>query len=204
MKDIKSTGLSFIEQNSFFIFIAGIMLGGVLIGTLAFCGMNEISVSKISFISQGFIGSRAEKGFVEILIDSFLSSTGQLLVVFVLGFWAVSQPLEVLIPFLKGLGLGASLAQIYSSIGIKGFLIILLLIIPYALISVFALIIAIREAIKLSNIFARKAFYDTNTQGMKKITKLYCQKFAILEVLMIIASLVDSTCSFLFVRFLLL
>lgn len=202
LKEIKTTGLTFIEKNSFFILIAGIMLGGVIIGTLAFCGMNETSVSKISFIAQDFIVSRSQKGAIDILVETLLKSTGELLVVFILGFWAISQPFEMLVPFLKGLGLGASFAQIYSFAGAKGFLIILLLLIPYSLISVFALIIAIRESIKMSNIFAKKAFYDTNTSGMKNVTRLYCQKFFALEVIMIIASVTNCLCSFLFARFL--
>lgn len=203
MQEIKKVDtLSFIEKNSFFILIVGIMTGGVLIGSIAFCGMSS-PTNNLSFIANGFIEKRSNTDFANLLLNTFLSSTGQLFIMFILGFWAVAQPIELFLPLLKGLGLGASLAQIYASTGSKGFLIILLLIIPYTLVFVFAIVIAIREAFKLSNIFAKKAFYDTNTDGMKKITKLYCQKFCILEIIIVIASLIDCLCTFLFSRFLL-
>lgn len=204
MQEIKKgQAFSFIEKNSFFILIVGLMTGGVLIGALVFCGIDSSSLNKLSFVSTGFVEKRSDVDFLNLFIKTLLSSTAQLFAVFVLGFWAVSQPFELLLPLLKGLGLGASLAQIYAISGAKGFLIILLLIIPYTLVSVFALVIGIKEAVKLSNIFARKAFFDTNTHGMKKITSLYCQKFGILEIIMLTASLLDCLCTFVFTKFLL-
>ncbi len=204
MQEIKKgQAFSFIEKNSFFILVIGILTGGVIIGALVFCGLDSSSLNKLSFVSAEFVEERSDVDFLKLFFESFLSLTAQLFVVFVLGFWAVSQPVELLIPLLKGLGLGASLAQIYAASGAKGFLIILLLIIPYTLVSVFALVIGIREAVRLSNIFARKAFFDTNTNGMKKITSLYCQKFGILEILMLSASLIDCLCTFVFAKLLL-
>ncbi len=199
----KGQAFSFIEKNSFFILVIGILTGGVIIGVLVFCGLDSSSLNKLSFVSTEFVEERSDVDFLKLFFESFLSLTAQLFVVFILGFWAVSQPVELLIPLLKGLGLGASLAQIYAVSGAKGFLIVLLLIIPYTLVSVFALVIGIREAVRLSNIFARKAFFDTNTNGMKEITSLYCQKFGILEIIMLSASLIDCLCTFVFAKLLL-
>jgi len=198
MQEFKRKKTSILERNSLFILLLGIMLGGVLIGSLAFCNMNENAVGTISFISQGFMKTRASQSMLGIFMKSFLSASAPMLLIFVLGFCAVTQPIEFLVPFFRGLGLGASLAQIYSSSGIKGFLIILFLILPYAIISSFGVIIGTREAIRLSNIFAGKAVSSANSEGMKSITKLYCIKFLVLEVVMIIGAIVDCAFSFIF------
>ncbi len=202
MQGVKvSQSFSFIEKNSFFILIVGLMMGGVLIGSIAFCGLSNDPVNKLSGISQSFIETRAQQTPTDVFFDSLLSSTGQLFALFLLGFWALAQPIEIILPLLKGLGLGATLAEVYASAGIKGFFIILFLILPFTLLSLFALVIGTREAFRLSNIFAKKAFYDTNTTGMVGITRLYFQKFIILEIIIIVASVVDALCSVLFSRF---
>lgn len=203
MQDSKRTSVSFLEKNSFFILLIGIMLGGVLIGSLAYCNMNESSIGRISFVAQGFIETRTKQSMLSIFMNSFLSSSAPVLIMFVLGFCAVTQPIELLIPFFRGLGLGASLSQIYEFSGVKGFLIILLLIIPYSIINSFGLIIATREGIRYSNILAAKVFSSANCEGMKSVTKLYCEKFFVIEVIMIIAAVVDCICSFVFAGILL-
>jgi len=203
MQEIKRTSKSFFEQNKLIILLLGVMLGGVLIGSLAFCSMNEASVGRISFIAQGFMSTRASQSIFEIFIGSFLSSTGIVLLIFILGFAAVTQPIELLIPFFRGLGLGASLAQIYAFSGVKGFLIILFLIIPYAIINSFGIIIAVRESLKLSNIFSSRAISSANSEGMKNTTKLYCIKFLVIELIMLVGAIVDCFCSFLFANILL-
>lgn len=198
MRELKNGRTSFLEKNRFFILLVGIMLGGVLIGALAYCSMNENSVGTITILTQGFIQTRASSGTLNILINSLLSSTIPLLIVFILGFSAISQPIELIIPFFKGLGLGASLAQIYAGSGLKGFIIIICLILPYAIITCFALIIAVREAIRFSSVLTEKALSDINNGGMKSTTRLYCIKFLVLEVIMIIGAIVDCICSFIF------
>lgn len=198
MQELKRTRTSFFDRNRFFILLTGIMLGGVLIGSLAFCSMNDTTAGRISFIAKGFIETRAKLSLSAIFVNTFLSSSGFLLLIFILGFSAVTQPIEILIPFFKGLGLGASLAQIYADSGVKGFLIILLLIVPCAIINSFGIIIAVREAIRFSNIFTSKAISSENGGGMKSITKLYCIKFLVIEVIMMIGAAVDCICSFMF------
>ncbi len=198
METSNNSANNFIEKNSFFILLIGIMLGGVLIGSLAYCGMSEAYVNKLTFSAQGFVEGRAEKTIFNIFFDSLLSSSLQLFITFILGFWSISQPFELAVPFFKGLGLGASLAQIYAIYGFKGVIIIVLLIIPYELVIVFALVIGVREAIKQSNILARNSFFSSKSHTLNITTKLYFQKFAVLEILMIAAAIIDSLCALAF------
>ena len=124
------------------ILLMTLLLIGVLIGTLAFCNMSQDDFNNFSFITQMFIKKKSEQTFLQSLINSFSTSASLLLICFFLGFSAISQPVEITIPIFRGLGLGASIAYIYVTYGIKGFLISLLLIIPNAVISSISIIMA--------------------------------------------------------------
>lgn len=204
MRNIKlSKSFRFLEKNCFFILIIGIMIGGLITGTYIFCNMNESVGKSLSFMSTSFIADHTQKNIMHSVLNGFYTSTAELFVLFILGFCAVLQPLTLAFSFVKGFGLGLMLSQIYSSAGYKGFLIIILLIIPSTLICVFALALGIQESFRMSNSLAKKAFSNKVITGARDDTVTYCKKFLILEVLIIISSAVDGLCSLLFSRILL-
>ena len=184
----------------FIIALMAIMLLGVLIGTLAFCNMNSNDVSNLSFITQGFIKNRAEQTFIKTIAASFSSAGVLALICFLLGFCAIAQPVELLIPLFRGLGLGTSIAYIYSCYGVRGFFITFIMIIPHAVISSIAIIIAARESIRLSNLFTSIAMSTKTDIEMRSSIKLYLLKFLILFGIIGISSLIDSILTFVFAR----
>ena len=185
------------------ILLMTLLLIGVLIGTLAFCNMSQDDFNNFSFITQMFIKNKTEQTFLQSLINSFSTSASLLLICFFLGFSAISQPVEITIPIFRGLGLGASIAYIYVTYGIKGFLISLLLIIPNAVISSISIIIAARESIKMSNMFTFFAISNSCENNMKSCIKLYLLKFVILFVIIGLSSVIDSLLAFIFAGMLL-
>lgn len=185
------------------ILLMTLLLIGVLIGTLAFCNMSQDDFNNFSFITQMFIKNKTEQTFLQSLINSFSTSASLLLICFFLGFSAISQPVEITIPIFRGLGLGASIAYIYVTYGIKGFLISLLLIIPNAVISSISIIIAARESINMSNMFTFFAISNSCENNMKSCIKLYLLKFLILFVIIGLSSVIDSLLAFIFAGMLL-
>ncbi len=198
-----SASLNFIEKNCFFILIIGLMISGVFIGTFAFCNMNDTVVKSLSFISQSFIETRSSENFLSVILDGFYSSTIQLSIIFLLGFCCISQPITLLFPFVKGLGLGVTLSQIYASIGYKGFFVILFLIVPFCMVTVFSLALAIQESFRMANTLAKMTFTNAISSGAKNETVIYIKKFLMLEAIMIFASLVDAIFTFVFSKILL-
>lgn len=186
------------QTKAFILALMVIVLVGVLFGTLAFCNMSSNDVSNLSFITQGFIKNRAQQTFLQTLSTSFSSSGLLVLVCFLLGFCAIGQPMEILIPFFRGLGLGTSIAYIYASYGVRGFFITLIMIMPHAVISSIAIIISARESMKLSNLFTTFAWSSKNNMEMRSNIKLYLLKFLILFVIIGISSLIDSILTFVF------
>lgn len=199
-----SSGLSRIPQSKkFIVFLMALVLVGVLIGTLAFCNMSTGEISDLSFITQGFIKNRAAQTFFETLSASFTSAGFLVLLCFLLGFGAISQPAELLIPIFRGIGLGTSIAYIYTSYGTRGFFITLVIIVPHAVISSVAIVIAARESMRMSNLFTGYAFTSGRETEMRTNIKLYLLKFLVLFAIIGISSFLDSILTFLFAGILL-
>lgn len=175
-----------------------LVLFGVLIGTLVFCNMDTRDITDLSFITQGFIKNRAEQTFFQTFKASFTSAALLVLICFLLGFSAISQPAEILVAFFRGMGLGTSIAYIYASYGLRGFFITLIIILPHAVISSIVIIISVRESLRLSNLFTGYAFSFAQENEMRSSIKLYLLKFLILFVIIGISSFIDSVLTFLF------
>ena len=105
--------------------------------------------------------------------------------------------MAVLVPVYKGLGFGVTIAQIYSKNGLNGFLTALILILPCALVSSYALFIAVRESIKMSNRFFSQAFLDKRSDSISinEYVRLYAVKFLVLEAVTAVSAAVDCLSS---------
>ncbi len=197
MPDLKRTG-TFIEQNLFFLILFGLLLSGILVGALVFCNLSTASADTLSFLAKGYLETRAELGGLEILLKTLISSTIFLAVALFLSFSAVSQPALFILPFLKGLGLGASVAQIYSLTGPKGFIVVLLMIIPCEAVISVSMIIAVKESVRFSNLMLHHTLASSFTNGLRESTRLHCIRFLMLEVAVAVGALLDCFCSMLF------
>lgn len=193
----------FPQTKAFIILLMVLMLAGVFVGALSYRQLAGTELAGLHFAAQNFISARTEQGFFQICWDSLRSSGGLLLACFLFGFCAIAQPAELLVPFFRGLGLGASIACIYAEYSVKGFFIAFILIVPNAVISSFAIVIAARESVRLSNIFSSFAFADRCDRKMPKGIQLYLLKFVVLFVIIVISSLIDSVLTVLFAKMLL-
>ncbi len=196
----KRTSNDFIHNISFFGFLIALAVIGIFLGVMSFCFMDDNFLSQISLAQQNFMEIRKNQDFVHILIKSLSSSTIFLTCAFLLGFSAISQPLEIMIPLVRGLGLGVSVAQIYSQNGKSGILTSLVLILPCAVISMYALAVGVREAVGLSNIFMTNGLCSGQTNGMLDSIKLYVTKFLVLEAVTAVSAVVDCICTVAFVN----
>ena len=109
---------------------------------------------------------------------------------FVFGFSAVAQPLELAAVFLHGLAVGVSVSAVYTEFMAKGVLMSFLLIVPNALITTLAFILAAREAIKASNMQLSFALAK-NSETTGNI-RLYLIKFVVLMTMITAASLFSA------------
>lgn len=170
-----------------------LMIAGVLIGTLAFSFIKTSTLSDLNLVENDYLSMRENGGYIKILYSSLLNSSLLIVVLFLLGFCAIAQPIVLLVPIYKGLGFGATIAQIYSENGLNGFFTALILILPCALISSYALFIGVRESLRLSNRFFSQAFLNRRSEidSLNEYVKLYAVKFLVLEAVTAVSAAVD-------------
>lgn len=137
-----------------------------------------------------FFRNRAGCTFIETLVNSFSGPFLLILACLLLGFGAVSMPAELLVPLFHGLGIGVMLADMNADYGLKGMLVSLVVILPFAVISAFIVIIAARESFSMSYLSARRLLgLDKSDSGA---VKLYLTKFLVLFAALGVLSLTDS------------
>ena len=188
------------RKNNSLTGLAVLYFAGVLAGTVLYCIPNSEWIEILDNITGNFISGRLGQSFSEMLVSSFSGSFILLLVCFLLGFSAIAQPVELIVPVFQGMGAGVSAAGMYGSYGVSGIGISMILVIPGAVISAFAIIIAAREAIKLSSCIYFSVFVKEQT-GEAPDFRLYFTKFVILCAMLIAASLAESLITFLFEDF---
>ncbi|MEG0570733.1 MAG: hypothetical protein RR497_03710 [Oscillospiraceae bacterium] len=120
---------------------------------------------------------------------------------YIFGYCAVSQPLCVLVVFAKGLSIGTIVGYFYSFYGLKGFGYSAIMIVPVAVFTSFILIIACREAIKLSNLIFLSLINKQTVLPGCNVLKLYNVKALILLCFMLVSSVVDTILVLVFSRF---
>lgn len=120
--------------------------------------------------------------------------------VFLLGFFAFGQPFGIALLVYRGFGIGASAALMYTLYGGKAFVLILITVLPKAAALTFIAVLAVRELIRAS-VFSLSCWISENGNDSKCMSiQLYCLKFIVLAVMVIIAAAVDAAINFAFAR----
>lgn len=180
--------------------LTGLYFAGVFLGVILYSMLEGEALSALNDVTGSFVNGRLNHTFWETLVNSFSGAFLLLLLCFWLGFSAAAQPVELLVPAFRGLGAGVSLSGMYGSFGLKGVGMSAVLIIPGAVLSAFAVIIAAREALELSGSIFSSAL-GRKTGGETIDFRLYFTKFVILCAILAVSSLTDSLATFLFAGF---
>lgn len=119
-----------------------------------------------------------------------------MLTLFISGFSAIAQPLEISALFAYGLSLSVRISGVYTLYGWRGFIFTIFSIIPFAIANSFFLMLASRESLKLSG--SLTGFVFSGDGNEKTEPKLYVLKFCILSGLIIVCEVLASLVSYLF------
>ena len=195
-KPIKKHSVLFQKQNIFylllFLFILGMMYGSVLLKE-----DNTSLLKNLASIQDVYIRDKLNQSVFLTICNSFVSSGLFFAITFLCGFSAIGQPFTLLVPFVKGLGIGSSIGYLYLNYGIAGIGYSALLMIPSAIISIFSLVLSARESIRLSNTLA-SLFLKGSIQISKAAFRLYLLKHFILLIFILISALLEGLLTFLF------
>lgn len=167
-----------------------VMCVGIVAGVLLVAADTERKYVKLPFFSQGLLKMHKPGSFLKIFSSSFFPLELILTAQMMCGFFAVGQPLCLLTLLLRGMAGGISAALIYVCCGLKGFFIILILLLPVLLFNMYILVLGARESIKSSNILVRFAI-GRSTEKRNEL-KIYFVKFLVLTIFSLITSAIDG------------
>lgn len=181
----------------FFCFFVGLIYG-ILITCLNF---DDVGLKCCELI-KSFLKARLAQSFFLTCIYSFLSYFVPVLFIFTLGFFPVSQPVFFVVPIFYGLGFGLTISSLIVFKGFEGFFIILLEVFPFALISIFVLVLSCKEGFRFANRTFKRVFLKKKAAKLSygEEVKAYGFKFAALFCFQLIASVLDGFCNFVFVK----
>lgn len=134
----------------------------------------------------------------EYMRSGILISIAFTAVVFLLGFFAFGQPFGIVLLIYRGFGIGASAAFMYTLYGGKAFGLILITVLPKAAALTFIAVLAVRELIRASVFSLSCWFFENGNESKRMSIQLYCLKFIVLAVMVIIVAAADAAVNFAF------
>ena len=123
--------------------------------------------------------------------DSFITNSALYFLNLFLGFSVIGFPFIMIIPFLKGLGLGAISGFLYSAYKLSGFGYCMLFIYPCNILCVYALIQACNNSAEYSRNAYLKAL-KSKGQYEKNETRVYLLRQLVFLGLCCISALIDA------------
>lgn len=172
------------------------IITGVIVGAIisVFSDLKECVL-----LHQYFSPIYSGETVFQVFMNTFISSVIFLLALFFLGFSAIGQPFGIGMLIYRGIGIGFSVAQLYIQGGFKAIPTVLLLILPKAIMISFISALAVREMLKLSsNQFMFLIGKNLSVEKRNGNLRIYCLKFVILVIIMLIISVFDSAINYLF------
>lgn len=188
-----------IRKKAPFFLLLGLFLFGMIYGVLLIRGGDGVS-GQLDFLVSEYTLELQNQGLLRSFVSSFGSVFSFVLTAYLLGFCAIGLPLILVIPFFKGLGLGAFMGYLYVTQGFQGVGYCLLILLPYTLIALLTIAIGCREAMRLSGALFRGALLGNGPPIGPGALKLYHIKFLILCLFMLGSALVHTVCILLFAR----
>ena len=168
------------KRLNLFVFLMFSALLGVLFGTLIYCYVSGDLLSSLSVMREGFLKTRLDADFGQLLLKSFGTGLLFLVCIYLLGLCAAGQPFTVLVLVYRAVGIGAAAASVFSAYGKGGITLFAFLLLPEGAASLLILVLAARESVSMSGIVFRMLLGSFDDRHMPDITKLYSVKMLVL------------------------
>ena len=184
--------LAFPTKRDWLFYLLGVLfLIGVGLGTLLVNRCQPQTLELLQSVLGNYIELREVRSFVGIALSSFTALFSLLLLLFLLGFCSIAQPLILLVPLFKGLGYGFAAGSLYGKFGISAVFPIAVFLLPSMLPGAFLLMLAGRSAF----LFSTRLFRSSVQQEKATVApnaRHYCLRFVLFSVLCLMVSLLDA------------
>lgn len=178
-----------------FLFLVGVTLGTFLVRYIT-----KETLEYMLRMVNGYVHNRQEQSLLQNFTSGVFASMIFLGILFFSGFCAIAQPVIVLMPLFRGLGVGFSLASLYASQGTEAIGYVLLLMLPGTVISSLVILVCSQESMRMAN-----ALFSTMTKDRQETIpyspRLYIARYVICVLLCIIAAFIEAVFYFAFAHF---
>lgn len=191
-KSKKSSIKNFFAQNKLLVFLSICLLLGVFCGSMMVKFSDKNTLKLINILFSNELKDHTSKPLLEFFICSLSSTFIFIVASFFMGLSMYGFTCATFIPFLRGICIGMSEVYLYSSYGLKGLFLHLLMFLPGIFSSTVVLLLATQEAICMSNKLSALAFSKKNIDVSFEL-KRYFARGGCIAILSIISTIIDLT-----------
>lgn len=198
-KEYSTNALTTIKKNGRILVMLAVFAVGMIIGAVFIKRGDGLVSESISDMFTAYIKTKSEQSLSMNFINSLAVNASFMLAAFVFGLCAVGLPFVCSLPLIKGVGIGMLSGYLYAKFALKGLGYCVLVIYPGLIPAIFALLLACSVGIN-SSYEMLLSLSSTKAQRGERSIKIYCIRFLIICVPVIIAAVLDASASRMFCR----
>lgn len=190
--------IRFIAEHRLVYGVLGLFCIGIFIGSLTVKYADTGVMAELDQMFAGFISLRARQLFLPAFLSSFSVNFLVLLVTFLLGFCAIAPPLILLFSVARGFSVGITISYLYSGAGGTGFIYAVQNLVPAALISSFAMVLACASSYRLSGMYYSLFSHGLTDAAVNEAVRAYLTRYAVYIIIVFLSALTDGICCMFF------
>lgn len=180
------------------------LLGFLLLFLCGFGGGVWVVLSKSSTaanllngLMEQFVQVRQTQTIFSNVLSSVSSMLLYLVILYICGYCAISQPIILLLPLFKGLGHGVTIAYLYAAYKLNGVAYAAIFILPEAVLTAIIIALACKDSLRLSLAFFRRAFPKDGGEEVIKL-KEHTLRYILLLLFTVLTSVLQGILYFFF------
>lgn len=186
-------------ENSRVFMLILIFTGGIIVGAAALKKDNQL-ISQIQSLVSSFALQRIEQGRLQIFLNSMLVNSIFAMSAAFFSFSVIGYPFIMILPFVRGLALGAVGGYLYTAYKFTGLGYCVLMIYPGAILSAATLFLVFNECCEYSkNVYLKSIF--GRGQFEKNETRYFLMRLLVFTAVSASGALADAVSAALFGRF---
>ena len=191
----------FLSQNQRLLWLLGLFLSGAALGCLVFHAACQPLAEALAPLLTPTPPAPGLSGLLRGVSTACFSTMALLAVMFLSGLSVCGAPVTLAVPLFYGMGLGVSEAYYFAQ-GAWGVGYVALLLLPPALPSAAALLMACAESVRLSFLLCRQVLpRQGSCGGLWSHFRLYLARFLICAVILFISGVLDAALKACFMRY---
>lgn len=172
--------------------LCAVLLLGAALGALLCRKTEALPQSAIAVLADEFSARRSDQGFWLTFAFSFEALFLLFLMLFLSGVSAVGVVTVPLVLFFRGAGFGLVAGYFYAVHAFRGFLYVLLFLLPNVFFSSLAFLVLGRESIRLSRKILQTFRPDAQGKSVRSGFRLYCIRSGLILILLCVSALLES------------